>query len=461
MKKQLALVAAIAILAAGCGDRGQDTSNGLGGGNTQSTSGGGGGPAAPGKGDFGDLKDVCSPNEGGGKVASGGDAKETQGISADSIKVSTVADPGFSGSPGLNQEIFDTGDAFMKWCNDAGGINGKKIELTKRDAKLTEYQPVVEAACKSDFALVGDGAVQDNLWATVGVPCGLVDVAGFSVTASKAGKGGDTPMDSRSVQPVPNPSNRHQVGYARLLDKMFPGAADRTGIMYADFQTLIDQKDKVEGGLDASVGNKFIYEATYNITGEANWKPFAQALKNDKVSWFQFIGQPTNGASLDQAMVQVGYQPKVRAFDPNFYDDVYVKTAGSAADGAYVGIAFTPFEEADKSPATKLYLDLIKENGGKKALLGAQSMSGWLLFATLAKTCDKDDNLTRTCILQEAGKVKKWTGGGIHAPTSPATNEPADCTVLLQVKDEKFTRVSPKEGFDCDPSYTAKIKATS
>ena len=47
-----------------------------------------------------------------------------------------MADPGAAAAPGLGKEFFQVGDAFMKWCNAAGGINGRKIVLTKYDAKL-------------------------------------------------------------------------------------------------------------------------------------------------------------------------------------------------------------------------------------------------------------------------------------------------------------------------------------
>ena len=90
-------------------------------------------------GDFGDLTGVCGPNEGGGAVTD--DPAETQGITADGITVGTVSDPGFEGLPGLNQEIFDAGTAFVEWCNAAGGINGKQLTLNLRDAAVTEYQP--------------------------------------------------------------------------------------------------------------------------------------------------------------------------------------------------------------------------------------------------------------------------------------------------------------------------------
>jgi ABC-type branched-subunit amino acid transport system substrate-binding protein len=454
MKKLVGIVAVLALVTVGCGDRGSEDSAPVGGGDTTTTAAGST-EAAPG--DWGDLEAVCGPRESGGELA----ADDNQGVSADTIKVGTVADPGFSGRLGLNQELFDAGDAFVEWCNAAGGINGKKLELTKHDAKLTDYQPVVEASCKTDFAMVGGGALQDNLWADVGAACGLIDIAGFSVTAAKAGLAGEDPTESRSVQPVPNPGDRYPVGPQKLILEEFPGTDEHVGFLAGDLQTTLDQKIKERRGFEAA-GFTVVHDSTYNILGESNWKPFATAIESDGVRFMKFIGEGANGANLELAMQQVGYVPEVRYYETNFYDQTFLDAAGDAAEGVFIGAAFIPMEEADTHPATKLYVDNVEKIGGKKAVLGLQSTSAWLLFATLAKACDQDDNLTRDCILEGAQEVTEWTGGGLHGPTSPATNEGAECFVVLQVKDGKFTRWTPTdEDFACDPDFVATVEPAS
>ena len=231
IRRTAVLLTVLALLGAACGDRGDDTSTAE---TTSTTAEGAEQPATgPGPGDFGTLTDVCGPNEGGGEVDET-DPAETQGVTADSIVLGTVSDPGFSGRLGLNQEIFDAATAFVEWCNAAGGINGKTLDLNLHDAAIMQYQPVVEDACRTDFALVGAGAVQDNLWPEVGAACGLIDIAGFSVTPQKAGIVGQDLIASRSVQVIPNPGDRYPAGAAKLLDAEFPGTEDATGFLYGD-----------------------------------------------------------------------------------------------------------------------------------------------------------------------------------------------------------------------------------
>jgi len=451
MKNLLVILAAVAVLGASCGNRGSDDSGAAGGTSTTVVA------SSAGPGDWGALEDVCGPKEGGGKVP----AADARGVSASAIKLSTVADPGFSGRPGLNQEVFDAGDAFVTWCNAAGGVNGKKLELTKRDAKLTDYKQMVEASCQTDFALVGGGAVADDSWPDVGPKCGLIDVAGFAATPAKAGLAGDTPAKTRTVQAVPNPADRFAVGAALQLDRKYPDAKDRHGYLYADLPTAIEQKAKEQAAFE-QLDHLTVYESAYHPAGESDWKPFASAIKRARVTFLTFVGEPANGAALAQALDQIGYTPTVRLLDANFYDQSYIDAAGMAAEGAYVGTVFAPLEEADHHPATQLYEDNITAIKGKKAVLGLQSTSAWLLFATVAKGCDLNNNLTRTCLLDELAKVTTWTGGGLHAPSSPGTNEGPDCVAILEVKDGVFTRWGPTDQeFACSPKYVATVKPAS
>lgn len=416
----------------------------------------------PGIGDFGSLVGVCGPNEGGGEIPDLG-PDEVQGLSADAIRLTTIADPGFQGSPGLNQEIFDAGEAFVAWCNAAGGVNGKQIELTLRDARLTDYQPVLEEACREDFAVVGDGAVQDNLWADVGRDCGLIDIAGFSVTAEKAGLAGDDPIETRQVQPVPNPADEVAIGANVILLEQFPESGAATGLIYADFQTLVRQYEKERAGFEA-VGHVVTHTDVYNVLGEDNWTPFAAAIRGADVEFLRLIGEPDNGAQLKLALAEIGYSPAVTLQETNFYDPNYLTAGGDAVEGDFIRTVFWPFEEADRNPATQAYLDIIEAQGGKIATLGVQSTSAWLLFATLAKQCDLANDLSRSCVLEGASQVTEWDGGGLHAVSSPATNQGARCTIVLQIQDGAFVRYAPEidggdGGYACDPGYVTPIES--
>ena len=459
----LTLLAAVALVVTACSSRGEDASGGTDADPASATSavadGDDGGAVT-----FGDFPSPCGPaaEDGGAATTAAGAGEapdgDTQGITDDAILVGTVADPGFSGSPGLNQEIFDAGEAFVGWCNDQGGVNGRELRLTTYDAKIQNYQSEMTRACDQEFAIVGDGAVQDNLWESVGAACGLIDVAGFAVTPEKSGTvGPDVVEESRVVQPVPNTADTYEVGGMQTLAEENPEAFQNVGILYGDFETLRVQADKGRQAIEAE-GGTVVSEQTYNLLGEANWAPIANSLEADGVRWLYFVGEPTNLAALQQAMVEIDYRPDVTFEEANHYDPEYLAAAGDAAEGTYVRSVYVPFEEADQNQATQDYLDMVDAVGGKTALLGAQSVSAWLLFADAARQCDEAGDLTRTCVLETAGSVTEWPGGGLHGPTDPSTNTPTECSMILQVQDGAFARYHPDEGFDCDEDNLIDIE---
>ena len=120
---------------------------------------------------FGTLADVCQ-----GGTPSGSPA---QGVTPSEIDIATFSDAGFTGRPGLNQELFDAAKVFSEWCNDRGGINGRKIVVHERDAALTNVMPQMAKACSEDFMSVGGGAVFDQDGVKVRLECLMPDIAGY------------------------------------------------------------------------------------------------------------------------------------------------------------------------------------------------------------------------------------------------------------------------------------------
>ena len=72
---------------------------------------------------------------------------------------------------------------------------------------------------------------------------------------------------------------------------------------------------------------------------------------------------------------------------------------------------FQPFENADAVPAVADYLAMMASDAdAKTGLLGMQSTSAFLLWATAAKACGAD--LTRQCMVNELSQVtdldRRW-----------------------------------------------------
>ena len=209
-------------------------------------------------------------------------------------------------------------------------------------------------------------------------------------------------------------------------------------------------------------GYKVVFDRKYNAAGESNWRPFVEDMKSKGVQVLQFVGEPGFLTAMQKAMKTVGWYPKYTMQQANFYDSKYAAEGGSTAKDTYVRLATYPFELAKDNPATQDYLDLMKQYNpsGKVALLGAQALSAWLLFAKAATECGND--LTRKCLIDKAEKVTKWTGGGLHGPSNPGGLEPSNCFVMMRLDQDKFVYdkkfTEPDTGiYNCSPQNTVKL----
>jgi ABC-type branched-subunit amino acid transport system substrate-binding protein len=423
MKKRvgwLALVVVLVIVGSACGRSDPETSGSSPTADRMSSETG------PRSATFGDLTDVCQDGEPSGSPA--------QGVTPSEIALSTFSDPGFPGRPGLNQELFDAAEVFSKWCNDRGGINGRKIVVHERDAALTNVVPKMADACREDFAVVGGGAVFDQDGVKGRLGCLMPEIPAFAF--SPEARGADL-----SAQPVPNPVDSVGNGLYKYLGKKFPKGRKAYGVITADLPSTRAAGNQNKGVVDA-LGWKKVYDDVYPSLGPTSWTPYAQALKSAGVKGLIWVGEPEYLAKLIQAMNDINYSPDFISINANNYDEGLVDNAGAALkDNVYMSSPFVPFDEAEPGSATQAYLDAFAEylpDGKARAAYGAQAFSAWLLFAQAAKACG--DDLTRKCLYEQAKQATDWTGGGLHSPQDVRGNTVGTCITVMQATSEGFVR---------------------
>jgi hypothetical protein len=420
---------------------GDDTST-----STTADSGGGDDATALDAGGFGDLEAVCQDGDASGATATG--------VTDTEIHLGTLTDKGFTGAPGLNKEMYDAAVAFTSWCNDHGGILGRTLVVDDLDVALTQYEARITEACEKDFALVGGGAVFDEDPNGVRVACGLANIAGYVVSAPARNA-------ELQVQPVPNPLERVNIGRYIAAARDFPEGMKKYGIMSANLPAVTLVRDQMLQAA-ASVGFEVAYQLEYAPAGETGWANFVADMQAKDIKILEYVGQPADLAQLNRAMDTAGWHPDVVLLSGNFYDANYAAEAGAVAGNTYIQVQNHPFEEAADNKATQDYLDLMEQYNpdGKVALLGAQGISSWLLFARAATECGSE--LTAQCLLEKAGAMSDWTGGGLHAPQTPGNTEPSTCWLALSLTADGFQRnedaTQPNEGvFNCDPANVLEI----
>jgi ABC-type branched-subunit amino acid transport system substrate-binding protein len=402
------------------------------------------------QGGFGDLDAVCSEGDGDAEL----DASD-EGVTADSIRIGVFSDKGNTVASGLNREMYDVAEAFADWCNEHGGILGRQIEVDDLDAKLFEFEARINEACGTEFALVGGGAVFDDDPNDIRVGCDLPNIAGYVVTPRAR-------TAELQVQPVPNPLHSMPMGHYQQAGEMFPEGTTQYGIMTGDLPATQLVRDQTVDALEI-MGWEVVYDREYTSLGETGWRNFVQQMRDADVRILEFVGQPANLVQLVRAMDTEGWYPDLIVQQANFYDETFAEEGGAVAGNTLIRSVFHPFEAADENKATQDYLDLMEEYNprGKVALLGAQGLSAWLLFARAATECGAD--LTRECLLEEAGSISDWTGGGLHAQQQPGNTEHSPCFLLLSVDGDGFAydeeATAPNDGlYNCEEDNIVELE---
>ncbi|MBH0776975.1 ABC transporter substrate-binding protein [Nocardia bovistercoris] len=352
--------------------------------------------------EFGNLGAVC----GGGSPKSA----SARGVTADSVKVGVFSDLGFTKNP----EFIRASEIFAAWCNDKGGIAGRKIVVDVHDTKLTEVRQRMRDACRDDFALVGGGAGLDSLGVKDRLSCLLPS---FPAQVAQVGSvGADLEV---SASPTTLPYHDIYTGYRRwLTSEAYPESKARIGFVSADSPVSKVLGDKGKEGFE-SQGASIVYDDLYPIAGVSDWTPYAQSIKEKGVRGLIFNGEPRQLVKLEDALTAIGYKPDWIDATNNNYSSTFLSEAGSSL-GAQNNVAdlggVAPLEKADSIPAVAQVRALFAAYAPGEDLSFPQlrSISAWLLFAESASKCG--DALTARCVYEAALSEKAWTAGGLQAP---------------------------------------------
>ncbi len=387
---------------------------------------------------FGDLESPCGEGDASGATE--------QGVTDDSIAIGYGDDSGYVNAPGLNEEMGDAMDAMIAWCNSVGGINGREIVGHRYDAALDNAAQVIVEACGQDFMMVGQGFAGDEDMEADRIDCQLVTVPGFTLSSSA----NNAPM---SYQPLPFPVDQLSVARAELTLETFPEAASFDFIGHdSPFTQLAEGRtEAVMAAAGAEVAGCGV---VLKSAGGDNYRALVQRYQECGTTVLFDQGTPTPATfSFLDAMRVEGYEPTLLT-DATWYADV-VKSANidGLTEGVNVTMQFQPFENADAVPAVADYLAVMGANeDAATGLLGMQSTSAFLLWATAAKACGSE--LTRQCMVNELSQVTSWTGGGLHAEANPGGNEPPKCSLLMTLKGGTYEQIAPatKGEFYCADS---------
>lgn len=455
-RRAIACLLVIGMFAAGCGAKNADDQAAKDASTNQDDGGSSGDtPSGSDAGKFGTLDSPCGKAD---KVAT---VKADQaGLGTDKLYIG-VGNDRDSIRPGLLKELWDGANGFVNWCNEQGGINGLQLEAVDLDGKVVEVDKAMAKACTDVFAMVGGGYAQDDFIFTgkEGADfhkCKMIAVPGFAVSTAFS-------EASDQVQVLPNPAYVKPTGNLAALAKLYPDNVKNYGVVYGTLPSIEQNKDQIVGVAESIDAFGKPVEIGYDIFSQ-DWALIAQQVVDKKLEAVSFVGEPPNLSKFSQALNDQGYDGVITA-DANQYDSRLIAASGpDAVEGVIVRIATHSFEEADKWPAMKQFLEIMDKSDPKweRAGLAVQAFSSSLMFAVAAKACADEGEITRECVLTEAQGIHEFDAGGLITSGDPGKNMPSECAMLVQVKNGSFERLYPEidsddddgDGFACSDLVT-------
>ena len=398
------------------------------------------------------------------------------GVSPTEIHIATIADVDTPLAPGLFEGAKYGALGAARYLNSkagGGGIAGRKVVVDFLDSQLNANQSrnSVITACQDDFAMVGNAVLfltsADDITGCVdkaGVNTGLPDMPSFTAGVVE------------SCAPTTFGVNPPQLHCDTATKSPQVYTSSKAG---APYFVKKYGKDKLHGALlfgndtkDAERGSRALLDSFLSTGIKADqYKGFASTTTQSgytgvvaqmKADQSNIVDNLTVSPELLRSEMQLqGMNLDDVVYQCGCYGEKY--RTNPVLDGVYIWGYTLPLEEASSNAMLKTFLKYVPRD--KADGFAEYAWASVLAFAQAANAVvakDGVNGLTRANFLQHGvTTLTKFDAGGMMGSVDIAEHVPTDCSMLLQLKDEKYVRLWPKERgtFDCRPSNLATIKA--
>lgn len=398
------------------------------------------------------------------------------GVTPTEIHIATIADVDTPLAPGLFEGAKYGALGAAKYLNSkagGGGVAGRKVVVDFLDSKLNanESRNSVITACQDDFAMVGNAMVfltsaddivgcVDKAGATTGLPDMPSFTAGVVESCAPTTFGINPPQlhcDTATQSPQEYTSSKAGAPY---FVKKF-GKGKLHGVMlYGN-----DTKDAERGSralLDAFLSTGIKADQYKGFSATTNQSGYTGVVAQMKSDGSNIVDNITSSPELLRAEMQLqGMNVDDVVYQCGCYGEKF--RSNPVLDGVYIWGYTLPLEEASSNAMLTTFLKYVPRD--KADGFAEYAWASVLAFAQAAKAVvakDGVNGLTRENFLQHGvTTLTKFDAGGMMGTVNIAEHVPTDCSMLLQLKNQKYVRLSPtKPGtFDCRPSNLATIKA--
>src|SRR4051794_6755549 len=363
----------------------------------------------------------------------GGSGNSDPGITTTSIKLGGSYP--FSGPASAYGTIGEGAKAYFKYLNAKGGVNGRTIQfITLDDA----YEP--PKALQNARRLVQEEKVF-AMFNTLGTPNNLAiwdflnqqKVPQLYVATGASDWGKDLKAHPYTIGWQPNYVTEAKV-YADYLKKTKPNA--RVAVLYQNDGFGKDLLGGFVQGISGS-GIKVVTKETYNVT-DPTVAPQVGRLARSGADTFLSITTPKPAAQGIAAVAKSGWKPlqilnNVGADKNLVLKPVGLQNAKGAISTAYFKDPQDPRWADD--PAVKEYRDALKKYSPKSDPEDAFNMYGWTVATTMAKALEQMKKPTRTALMDAVRNMSLEQGTllpGEKVETTPDDGYPLEAMQIIK-----------------------------
>ncbi|MGJ0558366.1 ABC transporter substrate-binding protein [Methylocystis sp.] len=358
------------------------------------------------------------------KVGSCAGLKNQTGITDSEIVLGNVSD--ISGPvPGLFAAARDGARAYVQYFNTTSNLCGRKLRLLEYDSRTDAGadQVAYAKACTETFATVGSVSILDSGGAGTAQGCGIPDLRAVSLS------------NERVRCSVCFPAQSSRTGFIGegpyvQMRKENRAASENAAFLYLNTGgSPILAKGYAETAKQAGWNIKMIQGID---TTEFNYSPYVQRFKSLGIKYVHFVSATPQAARLAKAMEAASFKPDIYQLSQTQYTNEYVETAGAAGNNSLISLPHGLFTAPNAE--MRLYLTWLQQvrPGADPSTFGVFAWSAMRLF--IENATQLGGKLTRTSLLAEVKKERRWTANDIHLVMDVGGKNTYTCAYLTRLQ---------------------------
>jgi len=367
--------------------------------------------------------------------------KYDSGATDTEIKVGNIMP--YSGPASAYGVIGKTEAAYFKKINDAGGINGRKINFISYDDGYSPPKTVEQARklVESDEVLFIFNSLGTPPNSAIHKYMNSKKVPQLFV-ATGATKWNDPKDFPWTMGWQPNYQSESRI-YAKYLLKEKPDA--KIAVMYQNDDYGKDYLKGLKDGLGAKAATMIVAEESYETT-EPTIDNHIVRLKSTGADVFFNVTTPKFAAQAIKKIAEIEWKPLHLLNNVSASVGSVIKPAGFNNAQDVISAQYlkdTTDTQWANDPGMKEYLDFMNKDFPEGDKLDNGTVVGFSVAQTLVQVLKQcGDDLTRENVMKQAANLKNFRVGmllpGISINTSPTDFAPIEQLQLMRFKGEKW-----------------------